>query len=76
MESVKPSSRKWKALKENRDWAFFHFCGLFKFTPLESPAASSGDVVDSTLREDKFLLKGTLGLMPRVSRPVRRAKLF
>ena len=69
MESVKPSSMKWKALKEKRDRAFFHFSGLFKFTPLESPAACSGD-------EDKFLLKRTRGLMPRVSRPVRRAKLF
>ena len=50
------------------------------FTPLESPAACSGDEPRKTyglLRgEDKFLLKRTRGLMPRVSRPVRRAKLF
>ncbi|MCJ7747026.1 MAG: hypothetical protein MUP27_04720 [Desulfobacterales bacterium] len=39
------------------------------FTPLESPAACGGD-------EDKFRLKRTRGLMLRVSRPVRRAKLF
>jgi len=39
------------------------------FTPLESPAACSGD-------KDEFLLKRTRGLMPRVSRPVRRAKVF
>jgi hypothetical protein len=31
--------------------------GTFPFTPLESPAACSGD-------EDKFLLKRTRGLMP------------
>ena len=39
------------------------------FTPLESPAACGGD-------EDKFRLKRTRGLMLRVSRLVRRAKLF
>jgi hypothetical protein len=39
------------------------------FTPLESPAARSGD-------KDELLLKRTRGLMPRVSRPVRRAKVF
>ena len=39
------------------------------FTPLESPVACSGD-------KDEFLLKRTRGLMPRVSRPVRRAKVF
>ncbi len=37
MESVKPSSRKWKALKEKRDRAFSKVPGLFKFTPLENP---------------------------------------
>jgi len=80
MESVKPSSRKWKALKKKRDRAFFHFCGLFKFTPLESPAAcpvrSLASIGACSGDEDKFLLKRTRGLMPRVSRPVRRAKLF
>jgi hypothetical protein len=48
--------------------AFLSTCRK-SFTPLESPAACSGD-------EDEFLLKRTRGLMPRVSRPVRRAKLF
>jgi len=39
------------------------------FTQLESPAACSGD-------KDEFFLKRARGLMPRVSRPVRRAKVF